>query len=350
MARSRKPRKAAAKPMRYVRGADFRAQRHAIAPAVAYSIPEATLLGQFVEAAYAMYAAHPDTLTPPPSTNFPNGYRLLAGIGMRDFIFASTDHVFYGFVAQSTSAENEFVVAIRGTQGGIEWWDDLNAIVLTPFRVPGCGKVGAGFARVYDTIELAPYASAPSANAPSAERTPRLSGSLSQQIETIVSSHLSARTKGRAATPAPSVSVAGHSLGSALASLYVLENAKTKRLQTPMVCTFASPRVGDAGFVAAFNGLGLTSWRFANGPDIVPQLPPEFLGFRHVSALIPLSSTGKVQPTFACWHALTTYLSLINPALQPGGECALTTARAPLTPSAKARSAIPDWSLNSGLK
>lgn len=170
MARSRKPRKAAAKPMRYVRGADFRAQRHAIAPAVAYSIPEATLLGQFVEAAYAMYAAHPDTLTPPPSTNFPNGYRLLAGIGMRDFIFASTDHVFYGFVAQSTSAENEFVVAIRGTQGGIEWWDDLNAIVLTPFRVPGCGKVGAGFARVYDTIELAPYASAPSANAPSAER------------------------------------------------------------------------------------------------------------------------------------------------------------------------------------
>ena len=78
---------------------------------------------------------------------------------MRDFIIGSTEHLFYGFIAQSTTAANQFVAAFRGTVGGVEWWDDFNSIVLTPFRVPGCGSVGAGFARIYNTIALVAYPS-----------------------------------------------------------------------------------------------------------------------------------------------------------------------------------------------
>jgi hypothetical protein len=66
----------------------------------------ATLLGQFVEAAYAMFQANPGDPTPPPSPNFPAGYKLVAGIEMRDFIIGSTEHLFYGFIAQSTTAAN----------------------------------------------------------------------------------------------------------------------------------------------------------------------------------------------------------------------------------------------------
>lgn len=81
--------------------------------APSYDAAQATLFGQFVEAAYAMYQASPSDPTPPPSSNFPSGYKLLAGITMKDFIIGSTDPVFYGFVAQSTTDAGQFVVAIR---------------------------------------------------------------------------------------------------------------------------------------------------------------------------------------------------------------------------------------------
>ena len=291
----------------------------------ASQVATATLLGQFVEAAYAMFQANPGDPTPPPSPNFPTGYKLVAGIEMRDFIIGSTEHLFYGFIAQSTTAANQFVAAFRGTVGGVEWWDDFNSIVLTPFRVPGCGSVGAGFARIYNTIALVAYPSA-APKTPLVERSLSSRGSLSRQVAALVSRHAPTASEGKAAAPPVAISVTGHSLGSALACLYVLENAKTSKLPTPIVCTFASPRVGDRAFVTAFNGLGLTSSRFAIDQDLVPQLPPESFGFRHVNTLQSLNATGKVQPNFSCWHALTSYLSLVDPSLPPAPACAIGTA------------------------
>ena len=157
----------------------------------------------------------------------------------------------------------------------------------------------------------------------------------------------SSSPEGKAAAPPVAISVTGHSLGSALACLYVLENAKTNKLPTPIVCTFASPRVGDRAFVTAFNGLGLTSWRFAIDQDLVPQLPPEPFGFRHVNALYPLNATGKVQPNFSCWHALTSYLSLVKSSLPPAPACAIGTAVA-ARPLGLPGGAL-DLSLNTGL-
>jgi hypothetical protein len=292
-----------------------------------------------VEAAYAMFQANPGDPTPPPSPNFPAGYKLVAGIEMRDFIIGSTEHLFYGFIAQSTTAAHQFVAAFRGTVSGVEWWDDFNSIVLTPFRVPGCGSVGAGFARIYNTIALVAYPSA-APNPSLVERTLSSRGSLSQQVAALVSRHAPTAPEGKAAAPSVAISVTGHSLGSALACLYVLENAKTNKLPTPIVCTFASPRVGDRAFVTAFNGLGLTSWRFAIDQD----LP---FGFRHVNTLHPLNATGKVQPNFSCWHALTSYLSLVNPSLPPAPACAIGTVVA-ARPLGLPGGAL-DLSLNTGL-
>lgn len=289
------------------------------AKAAAYDIPQATLLGQFIEAAYRMYGADPNNLTPARSANFPPGYRLAASIQMEDFIIGSTSPVFYGFVAQSAADPSKYVLAFRGTSNGVEWWDDLNAIKMTPFRVPGCGSVGEGFARIYDTIHLVEYPS----SGLTAERAPSslaAHGSLAQQMAALVAH--GAAPVGREAFPASAtVAVAGHSLGGALVTMYALENAKSSQIHNPLVCTFGSPHVGDNAFVAAFNKLGFKSWRFANAPDLVPRLPPEIFGFRHVNDLCQLNSAGKVQPNFGCWHALETYLSLINPALTPAAGC-----------------------------
>src|ERR1700722_15806202 len=115
----------------------------------------ASLYGQFVQAAYSMFSAAPADLTPPQSDDFPDGYRMVAWIQMQGFILGSTPPLFYGLIAKNTLVANQFVVAIRGTANGVEWWDDLYAAEQIPFRVPVCGKVADGFARIYDTLVVA---------------------------------------------------------------------------------------------------------------------------------------------------------------------------------------------------
>jgi predicted chitinase len=311
----------------------------ALAPAApTYDAAQATLLGQFVEAAYTMFGDNPGNLLPPASANFPSGYRLLAAVQMRDFVIGSTGPMFYGFVAQQQADPTRFVLALRGTVGDIEWWDDFLSLGMVPFRVQGCGSVGAGFGRIYDSISIVEYPTAAAVAAAAAPAPATVQGSLADKMAALVARHRPAPGLfGAAATTPPTVAVTGHSLGSALATLYVLENVKRQLVQSPVICTFASPRVGDSTFVGAFNALGLQSWRFANTSDIVPLLPPQFLGFEHVNALISLSSTGKVKPNLGCWHALETYLSLIDPALQPSAGCQLP----PHLQAALASSALP---------
>jgi len=95
-------------------------------------------------------------------------------------------------------------------------------------------------------------------------------------------------------------------------------------IEFPIRSCIGSPRVGDSTFVASFNNLGLTSWRIANVPDIVPYLPPAFLDFAHIDVLQSFSSIGKVRSSPYCWHSLATYLSLIDTSARPSPDCLLT--------------------------
>jgi GH25 family lysozyme M1 (1,4-beta-N-acetylmuramidase) len=303
-----------------------------------YDPKAASLYGQFVQAAYSMFDADPGNLTPPPSANFPDGYRMAAWIQMQDFVLESIAPLFYGFIAESTTIPGQLVLALRGTSDGIEWWDDFNALDLIVFKEADWGKVGAGFARIYDTLELVecPPQSAPAAAAAQAPRSMRSVGSFAQQVSALVARRGAIRTpargaRARAAAPPPSASleVTGHSLGAALATLYAMENAKKQLVTNPTLCTFASPLVGDATFASVFNGLGIPSWRIDNVRDLVTKVPPAFLGFVHVNEVEPIDSIGKVAANPACWHALATYLSLIDPTKQPDAQCLPQAAAAP---------------------
>lgn len=248
---------------------------------------------------------------------------------MQDFVLESLDLTFYGFIAQSETDTSQFVVAIRGTSNGVEWWDDANAALKTPFKVPGCGSVGKGFARIYDTLEVVECPSG--ALAAAAPRSLRSAGAFSQQISALVQRHAPAAPAAALPGAFPSsatVEVTGHSLGAALATLYTLENAHTDQIANPLLCTFASPLVGDLTFAAVFNTLGLTSWRVVNAPDLVPKIPPEILGFVHVDAIEPFNSAGKVKPSLGCWHSMATYLSLIDATQQPDADCQTPAAAA----------------------
>ena len=290
----------------------------------------ATQYGLFVKAAYSMYEADPGNLRPPPSTDFPSGYRLAAWVQMSDFIISPTGPTFYGYVAQGTTDTNQFVLAIRGTQTLEEWWDDALSIFKTPFG--SSGQVGLGFDRIYRTLRIIPSGSTAPGET-TASRSLQPAGSFAQQVTSLVRQESAAAALASGVSAPASVTVVGHSLGSALATLYTMENAQGDKLKTPTICTFASPRVGDRTFVAAFSALPLTSWRVVNKRDIVPTLPPELFGFSHVGVEALFDSSNTTQPTFACWHSLTTYLSLLDPAILPDPECRLDAAAAMAVPA-----------------
>jgi triacylglycerol lipase len=269
--------------------------------------------GRCIQAAYTMYGNDPTKLTPPPSADFPAGYQLTAWIQMQDFfIFGSTGLVFYGFIAHSTQGANVPILAIRGTDSDLEWWDDISSLGMQAFNVPNCGNVGMGWEKIYETLEVVEQTTGPAAVAP---RSLKAVGGFAAQV----AEHLK-RHAGAAAAPA-SIDVTGHSLGAALAILYAAENSLTHK--TPAIrnlYTFASPMIGDQTFVDVFNGLKLNSQRIINEQDIVRILPPGIF-YRHVNTEVPYDSRGKVQQTLSCCHALSSYLYLIDPTYPLGSGC-----------------------------
>lgn len=82
-------------------------------------------------------------------------------------------------------------------------------------------------------------------------------------------------------TMAPTVYLAGHSLGGALATMAALDLRINLKLPDVRVISFGSPRVGNAVFAKWFDRHVGPHWRFTHNRDIVPSLPPVYMGFRH---------------------------------------------------------------------
>jgi hypothetical protein len=122
-----------------------------------------------------------------------------------------------------------------------------------------------------------------------------------------------------------SVTVCGHSLGGALATLLGLDVAVNTIFKNPTVYTYASPRTGDSAFTAFYDHMVPNTIRVANRMDLVPKLPMPPL-YDHVSTpselnpvqMLPLPPKVLVKPTLACQHILDTYLYLLS--LAAGGE------------------------------
>ena len=106
--------------------------------------------GSFVQAAYDQYASDPGQANPAAIMNMPAGYTLVRTIQMTDFLGPVRSRVFYGFVAAGGDPRTA-VVALRGTVGAAEWWDDLHWDLVPFTPVPDGGKVARGFSDIYST-------------------------------------------------------------------------------------------------------------------------------------------------------------------------------------------------------
>lgn len=107
----------------------------------------------------------------------------------------------------------------------------------------------------------------------------------------------------------------GHSLGAALATLAVA------RKRPAAAYTFGSPRVGNEPFAVSLAGVPI--FRVVDDADVITEVPPELLGFRHVGevhALTPPLVSGFRFDPFAWFrppkpladHAPINYVDRIS--------------------------------------
>lgn len=273
--------------------------------------------GQLINVAYEMYSSDPNNLTPAASA-LPNGFKFIAWVQMKDFVLDSTTWRFYGLIVQRTDDPTKFVLAIRGTMNLEEWLDNLRAATLAPFG--GSSQVAYGFGRIFQTMRIIEEG----------ESTPtdtfgdvaKAAKDFTKQVADTVSKHASQAANSENAPETSNVAaieVTGHSLGSALATLYVAKNVAAKLINVVRIYTFASPLVGNTDFVAEFSKLGVESWRIANAFDVVTYLPA--IGFKHVDQLLQFNSGFSVNWDVGCWHSMTSYLHLLHPAFPLEQNC-----------------------------
>jgi triacylglycerol lipase len=284
-------------------------------------------LGLIVDACYDMHDKNPGDLRPPLPDTITADYFLVGWVQMRDFFIGEGPYVFYGLLLKLKSDPTQAVLAIRGTVGFDEWYADFRSIV--PKDWTGPGQVGDGFDRIYQTMRIVKPTD-PSVQEESTSRALTDAGPFEAQVAAAVGHHANrnASAEVEAQAPSPTLDVVGHSLGSALATLYVAKNAHANLLGTPLLCTFASPLVGNATFANWFDGLSVTSWRIVNDLDIVTKVPA--IGFQHVARLYEYNSGFDTVPTPGCFHSLDTYLHLLDASRLVASGCRwpiLTAAR-----------------------
>jgi pimeloyl-ACP methyl ester carboxylesterase len=150
-----------------------------------------------------------------------NNYQVITSIYANDLAtdvnqLRGTFTVSIGLILQS--AAGDAVVAIRGTVGVYEWIHDAMFLTVHCPFLPSAGSTEDGFTAMYMSMTTGAAAGAPSvAKALAGLPWP---------------------------TPVTSLTICGHSLGGALATLLALDvaaNTTTPAFKNPTVYTYASP-------------------------------------------------------------------------------------------------------------
>ena len=239
---------------------------------------QAYSFGASIEAAYRLFTR--GVLTPDSAEALlPAGWHVVTELTGIDTVGRKSEPEFFGLVLQS-DGDARVVIAIRGTDTLLEWLVDAEFSPCAFPGVPNAGRVEDGFCGVYSSLRCA--------------RTGALPLTLVQQFP-----------RGTKLT------VAGHSLGAAVATLLALDVTVNAPGAAPDLYTYASPKVGDGAFATFCSATVSSHFRIVNRPDIVPKLPPLY---EPTGTEIDLDSTKfpEIAHKLSCYHTLTTSGSSIS--------------------------------------
>jgi predicted lipase len=185
-----------------------------------------------------------------------------------------------GIVARNDADQNEVVIAIRGTSTVWEWVQDAKFLQRPFSNVSGAGLTEDGFTDMYQSFSFLPDGGG---------------GLFMQNLANLLTGN-------------SQVTITGHSLGGALATLLSMDFAAHTPI-TLATYTIASPMTGDLVFANLFNHIVPDCYRVANQLDLVPKLPVPLV-------YVPVGDETSLNPIgvkfdILCEHHITTYLALL---------------------------------------
>ncbi len=245
----------------------------------------------------AVFASDPlEYITAPPGTRYVDywdGQDVFDGNPIHELVL-------FGLIFEYTDDPGRFIFAFRGTKGIAEWIDDLK-VAHASFKpetsapqppVPANACVEDGFDEIYRSMQATLFA--------------KLGALQPKQLE-----------------------ITGHSLGSALATLFTLDVVLSRPDQQYVSENFASPRVGDAHWAAYYDSLttgkGQPTTRVVNTKDLVPKVPPRVLGYKHIGQALDIcfeKPTG-ILPDFGLRHSADNYQLVLQKKLGVTCDCRL---------------------------
>ncbi|MBE8595717.1 lipase family protein [Xenorhabdus sp. BG5] len=270
-----------------------------------YTYKEAANFAAFVLYAAKMNEKYYNNPTPPADPRIEeDGWKVIAYISANDLSFSVTprkgelpDHVCYGYVAKKVAEKNnspgEYIIAIRGTDPTILLEDVHDGLIdfTSPWtRFPKI-EVSQGFFSVYDSMKLItiePESYRDYSNLKLAEAIVQFIGVNSQ------------------------FTIAGHSLGAAIASYLMYEIGPMALNHS--ACLFACPRPGNREF-SKFVTQNFSNFAVFNYiDDVIPHLPPKILGYAsldYINEFKPQTNL-DISDGPLCSHYLINYIARLD--------------------------------------
>lgn len=239
----------------------------------------------------------------PPDVTPPDGWEYVgtwSGVDPYGVFFKDKEP--FGVIFRDKAHPDTIILSFRGTDSMLDWWEDLfvSDVKFAPYNhnvtIPDL-DVSDGFNAIYTTSD---------GHTQSMQH---------QLFEWLVKLNPS------------TVYVTGHSLGSALSELFILDAAVslTGKLQPQISCmNFACPRVGHKNFAHYYDSLpaqqnpATRTIRIVNHFDLVPKVPPsEVLGYKHVGVyfLVAFEKKGAWVPHYVVRHSMVNYHDVLEKAL-----------------------------------
>jgi triacylglycerol lipase len=271
-----------------------------------FSTEDVVQYGMLVAETFNTYAKDKTSLTPeiaPDSLIAKNlvidGYLVANDNVMSNIIKPVKDQCFYGILAHEKDNPQKYVTLIRGTGSTLEWIDDAKAAPQS-YNLPGSGMVESGFYDIYTSMNYLPALSSQETN-PVNES---LSINAAEAISQVVTSHQGTLT------------ITGHSLGSAIATYLMYDIARKPEMNDKTdMCLFASPKPGNQDFVDAFEKVTQNYVVYDYSLDMVPQVPPSFLGYQSlkgIKLLTPDNAQAQIKDNLLSNHHVVCYCAMLD--------------------------------------